>query len=182
MQTTDDGTYLEVDGRPAVRFERIYPQPVDRVWRAVTDPDEMRHWFPSPEVSHEAREGGTITLSGDPYSPGATTTKVLTWEPPHRFAFEWETDELHFTLSEHDDGCRLELVNILSTDGAASRNAAGWEICLGHLDRVVDGTWQASPSDGSMEEFLPILDKYRSRGLPDDGWLPDEPDTGGETT
>ncbi len=33
MQTTDDGTYLEVDGRPAVRFERIYHQPIDRVWR-----------------------------------------------------------------------------------------------------------------------------------------------------
>jgi len=174
MQTTDDGTYLEIDGRPAVRFERIYPHPLDRVWRAVTDPAEMRQWFPSPEVSID-QAAGTITLSGDPYSPDATTTKVLAWEPPHRFSFEWEEDELHFTLSEHDDGCRLELVNILSTEGGASRNAAGWEICLGHLDRVVDGTWAPSPDDGGMDEFLPILDKYKSRGLPDDGWLPDLP-------
>ena len=34
MQTTDNGTYLEIDGRPAVRFERIYDHPVARVWAA----------------------------------------------------------------------------------------------------------------------------------------------------
>lgn len=174
MQTTDDGTYLEVDGRPAVRFERVYDHPVERVWQAVTDPAEMTHWFPSPEVSID-HAASTITLGGDPYSPDAKTTKVLVWEPPHRFSFEWETDELHFTLSEHDRGCRLELVNLLTTSGAGARNSAGWEICLGHLDRVVAGTWQPSPSDGSMDEFLPLLDKYKARGVPDDGWLPDPP-------
>ena len=175
MQTTDYGTYLEVDDRPAVRFERVYDHPVERVWEAISDPAQMRHWFPSPEVAHDAREGGSITLSGDPYAPDAKTSKVLVWDPPRRFSFEWEDDELHFTLTEVDEGCRLELVNILSTDGAAARNAAGWEMCLGHLDRVVAGTWQASQSDGSMAEFLPVLEMYKTRGLPDDGWLPDEP-------
>ena len=175
MQTTDDGTYLEIDGRPAVRFERVYPHPLDRVWRAVTDPAEMRHWFPSPEVSIDRPARAARSRSpATPTPPTQDHTKVLAWEPPHRFSFEWEDDELHFTLSEHDDGCRLELVNILSTDGAAARNAAGWEICLGHLDRVVDGTWAPSPDDGGMAEFLPVLDKYKSRGLPDDGWLPDD--------
>jgi uncharacterized protein YndB with AHSA1/START domain len=174
MQTTDEGTYLEIDDRPAVRFERIYRHPVDRVWQAITDPAEMRNWFPSPDV-HIETEAATITLGGDPYSPEAKTTRILTWDPPHRFAFEWETDELHFTLSEHDDGCRLELVNLLSTPGAGARNSAGWEICLGHLDRVVDGTWRSSPTDGGMEEFLPVLEKYKRLGVPDDGWLPDPP-------
>jgi uncharacterized protein YndB with AHSA1/START domain len=174
MQTADEGTYLEIDDRPAVRFERVYDHPVDRVWQAITDPTEMSHWFPSPEVSIDT-DAGTITLAGDPYAPDAKTTRVLVWEPPHRFSFEWESDELHFTLSEHDGGCRLELVNLLSTSGAGARNSAGWEICLGHLDRVVDGTRRPSPTDGSMDEFLPILERYKSRGVPDDGWLPDPP-------
>jgi hypothetical protein len=48
-------------------------------------------------------------------------------------------------------------------------------MCLGHLDRVVAGTWEPLPTDGSMEEFLPVLEKYKGRGVPDDGWLPDPP-------
>jgi uncharacterized protein YndB with AHSA1/START domain len=175
MQTTDDGTYLGIDGRPAVRFERIYDHPVARVWAAVTDPDEMRHWFPSPEIEYDARTGGSITVSGDPYSPTPKSSRVLVWEPPHRFAFEWEDDELHLTLSEHARGCRLELVNILSTPGAGARNAAGWEMCLDLLDQVVAGSRHGSASDAGMEEFLPVLEKYKALGVPDDGWLPDPP-------
>jgi uncharacterized protein YndB with AHSA1/START domain len=175
MQTTDDGTYLEIDGRPAVRFERIYDHPVARVWTAVTDPEEMRHWFPSPEVRYDGRAGGSITMSGDPNSPAPTTSRILLWDPPHRFAFEWEDDELHFTLTEHDRGCRLELVNILSTPGAGARNAAGWEMCLDLLDRVVAGAREGSASDAGMAEFLPVLEKYKAMGVPDDGWLPDPP-------
>ena len=175
MQTTDEGTYLEIDGRPAVRFERIYDHPVARVWAAVTDPEEMRHWFPSPEVRHDGRTGGSITVSGDPYSPDPKTSRILVWEPPYRFAFEWEDDELHLTLSEHARGCRFELVNILSTPGAGARNAAGWEMCLELLDRTIAGPREGSASDAGMEEFLPVLEKYKAKGVPDDGWLPDPP-------
>ena len=175
MRTTDDGTYLEIDGRPAVRFQRVYDHPVARVWAAVTDPAELRHWFPSPQVQHDGRTGGSITVSGDPYSPAAKTSRILLWDPPHRFAFEWEDDELHLTLSEHGHGCRLELVNILASRGAGARNAAGWEMCLDLLDRVVAGSREGAASDGSMEEFLPVLEKCKARGLPDDGWLPEPP-------
>jgi uncharacterized protein YndB with AHSA1/START domain len=168
-------TSIQIGGRPAVRFERIYDHPVARVWAAVTDPDQMRHWFPSPEVRHDSRTGGSITVSGDPYSPAARTSRVLLWEPPCRFAFEWEDDELHFTLSEHDRGCRLELVNILANRGAGARNAAGWEMCLALLDRVVAGVRQGTASQAGMEEFLPVLEGYRAMGVPDDGWLPDAP-------
>lgn len=64
---TDRGTYLELDGRPAVRFRRTYPHPVERVWAAVTEPAELEAWFPSA-VSMDPREGGTIEFSGDPYA------------------------------------------------------------------------------------------------------------------
>ena len=175
MQTTDNGSYLEIDDRPAVRFERVYDHPVTRVWEAISDPAQMSQWFPSPQIEHDAREGGSITLSGDPYAPEAKTTRVLVWDPPHRFSFGWGDDELHFTLTEVEEGTRLELVNILATSGAASRNAAGWEMCLEHLDQTVAGTWQASPSDGDLEDFWPVLDKYLALGLPDDGWRPEQP-------
>ena len=61
---SDLGTYVEHGGRPAVRFVRTYPHPVERVWRAVSDPAELAHWFPSA-VTLEPREGGRITFSDD---------------------------------------------------------------------------------------------------------------------
>ncbi len=49
---TDLGTHIEYDGRPAVRFERTFRHPVERVWRAISDPAELpsgsrRRWSTS---------------------------------------------------------------------------------------------------------------------------------------
>jgi uncharacterized protein YndB with AHSA1/START domain len=58
------GTYETIDGRPAVRFERRYPHPVERVWRAVTEPAELEHWFPT-SVEVELRPDGPMKPTGE---------------------------------------------------------------------------------------------------------------------
>ncbi len=50
----DPGTYVELDGRPAVRFVRTYPHPAERVWLAVSTPEGLAHWFPA-QVALELR-------------------------------------------------------------------------------------------------------------------------------
>lgn len=175
MTVLDDGTYLEIDGRAAVRFERRFAHPVERVWRAVTDPSELAHWFPSPNVRFEPEPslGATIHLSGDPYSPDGTAGKVLAWDPPRHFAFEWETDELRLTLREDGDDCVLEFIDILDGEGGASRNAAGWTMCLNDLDNLIDGSPASGPHQNSDADFRTLLEAYKGQGFPDDGWLPD---------
>lgn len=171
--TRDPGTYVEIDGRPAVRFERHYAHSLEHVWQALTDPGQLRHWFPSPEVSYQPYVDGTITFAGDPYAESPTSGRVTAWDPPHRFGFEWGADELVFVLTADDDGCRLELLNFLAETGAAARNAAGWEVCLEELRKTVEG----APGPGAHSEqtldFRPLLERYKAQGLPDDGWLPD---------
>ena len=127
------GTYIELAGRPAVRFERTYPHPVDRVWRAVSDPAELPRWFPS-RVEYEPRVGSTMRFSGDPHAEDVVGT-LLAWDPPHRLAFTWGDDEVHLALEEVDGGCRLVLVNVLADPQAAAMNAAGWHVCLDELAR-----------------------------------------------
>lgn len=56
------GTFETIDGRPALRFERDLAHPVDAVWRAVTDPVELAHWFPT-HVTVDLRIGGAMSLS-----------------------------------------------------------------------------------------------------------------------
>ena len=53
------GTYAEAEGRQALRFERRLTHPVDVVWRAITEPGELAHWFPSA-VTIDLRVGGAM--------------------------------------------------------------------------------------------------------------------------
>ncbi|MGH3693962.1 MAG: SRPBCC domain-containing protein [Pseudonocardiaceae bacterium] len=59
----DRGTYLEHDGRPAVRFQRTYPHPIERVWAAVTEPDELSHWFPCAVQIEPRRATRLVVIS-----------------------------------------------------------------------------------------------------------------------
>ncbi|HET6964522.1 MAG TPA: SRPBCC domain-containing protein [Acidimicrobiales bacterium] len=55
---TPYGTTEELaDGRWQLRFRRTYPHAVEKVWRAVTEPEHLAAWFPtSIDGSDRARE------------------------------------------------------------------------------------------------------------------------------
>ena len=168
---TDLGSYVELDGRPAVRFERTFPHPVERVWRAVTEPEELVRWFPSA-VQLEPRVGGTVSFSGDPYMEGSTG-RVLAYEPLSRLAFTWGDDELHLALEPADGGCRLTLVNVLSDRSTASRNAGGWYVCLAELVKVLDGVPSRGPHSEDTVPWEPIYQAHVDAGLPSGAPVPD---------
>ncbi len=71
-------------GRPTVRVERRFPHPIEKVWRAVTEPEHLGQWFPSP-VELELRPGGAMrfaAFAGDA-PPKAPSSR---WTPPVRSA------------------------------------------------------------------------------------------------
>ncbi|MDQ1486594.1 MAG: hypothetical protein QOJ62_2287 [Actinomycetota bacterium] len=167
----DLGTYIEYRGRPAVRFQRAYPRPAERVWTAITEPDELAHWFPS-NVTIEPRAGGTVEFSGDPNMP-ATTGRVLIFEPPHRLAFSWGGDELHFQIEPTgDDSCELTLINVLEARDAAARNAAGWSVCLAELDKHLGGISTDGPHSASAEPWPRYYEAYLAAGVPSGAAVP----------
>jgi len=171
----DRGTYIEHDGRPAVRFRRRYAHPVERVWAAVSTPAELVHWFPS-SVELEPTEGGTIRFAGDPYMEDSTGT-VLAYEPPRRLAFTWGGDELHLTLEPlPEGGTQLTLINVLEARNTAARNAAGWHVCLETLEQHLAGAATDGPH-ASDEDWKPVYDAYVADGLPSGAPVPG-PDQG----
>ena len=167
----DLGSFVERDGRPAVRFERTYPHPVDRVWRAVSDPAELIRWFPSA-VELEPRAGGAVRFSGDPYSEGSSGV-VLAWEPPRRLAFTWGEDELHLELEPAGEGgCRLVLLDVLGDRSAAARNGGGWYVCLAELVKVLDGVPSRGPHSEDTVPWEPIYRAHVEAGLPSGAPIP----------
>lgn len=169
---TDLGTYVERDGRPAVRFVRTYPHPADRVWAAISEPAELVRWFPSA-VEIEPREGGAMRFSGDPHAEGSSGV-VLTWDPPRRLAFTWGTDELHLEVEPVDDGhCRLTLLNVLDDRQAAARNGSGWFVCLAELAKHLDGLPSQGPHSEDAEPWEPVYQAHVAAGLPSGAAVPD---------
>ena len=168
----DDGVYVELDGRPAVRFERVYPHPAPRVWAAISEADQLAHWFPS-RVSLEARVGGAVHFSGDPYAEDHSGT-VLAFEPPTRLRFSWGDEELEFSIEAIDErSCRLVLLDFLAAPDAAARNASGWTVCLGELDKLIAGAPGSGPHGPDTAPFAPIYERYVAAGLPHGAPIPD---------
>lgn len=96
----DLGELIRKDDRVGLRFVRRYHHPIERVWRALTESDQLRFWMPC-DIVGERRAGARITL---PFWPGHVAKYSITepvldgeiqvWEPPTRFGWTWGGDVL----------------------------------------------------------------------------------------
>jgi len=138
--------------RPAVRLERHLADPPDVVWRALTEREQLRSWFPCDVIVSGGRWeiGAGLTF---PFPPGTLdltlTGEVLEVDEPNVLEFTWGDDTLRFELAADGEGTRLVLIDELPSDSAA-RNAAGWERCLDRLEGV----------EPDANGWQPLYDRY----------------------
>lgn len=129
--------FLTLDGRATVRVERRYPHPIEKVWRAVTTPEHLGQWFPSP-VDIDLRPGGSMRFGAFGTNAGQTGT-VESVEPPRLLAFTWGADRLSFELSSDDEGTTFALTHSFDDRSGAPSFATGWELCLTGLRALLAG-------------------------------------------
>jgi uncharacterized protein YndB with AHSA1/START domain len=152
-----EATLLKTGNRPILRFERHLPQPVEIVWHAVTDLDEMRSWFPTRIEIDEWTVGASLVHHFDEHGIAPLSGTVLEWDPPHRVSFTWSDDTISFELSaDAGGGTTFVLTEELSANHAA-RNAAGWESCLDRLQLGAEGESWKSRFDRYVAAFEPVL-------------------------
>jgi uncharacterized protein YndB with AHSA1/START domain len=124
-----NGRIVTVADRPALRFERHLDHSVERVWRAITEPEELRRWSPAvPEWQLEP--GARYTAEGGTEPKG----QIQEVDPPRLLAYAWESDQFRFELAPVGDGCLLVFTHVFGDPGLSGQHAAGWEIYLGRLD------------------------------------------------
>lgn len=138
--------FLTLDGRPTVRVEREYPHPIERVWRAVTTPEHLGRWFPSP-VEVDLRPGGEMRFGAFEGVPGAVGT-VEAVDPPRRLTFTWGPDLLTFELTANGDGTIFALTHTFDDRYGAPSFATGWDLCLAGLRHVLAGGPRPAPGRG----------------------------------
>jgi uncharacterized protein YndB with AHSA1/START domain len=140
----------------AVRLERSFNAPRERVFDAWTEPEVLRRWWAAgadwdtPHAEVDLREGGRYRLSmrnpenGETHTVGGEYVEV---SPPERLVYTWaweggDSPESRVTVDFAEDSGRTTVVVLhegLPGDEARAMHEQGWVGCLENLrSRVLE--------------------------------------------
>jgi uncharacterized protein YndB with AHSA1/START domain len=124
---------LKEGERSTLVLARQFPHPPSLVWRALTDPAELREWAPFEVEGDLTAVGGMVKLTWVGTSQ-VLETSVTRVEPPRVLAY----GDIRWELEAVGGGTRLTLWHSIDPRFVAW-GAAGWHICLDVLERMLDG-------------------------------------------
>jgi len=165
---TRDGTVHQREDDYQLRFERHLPQPIERVWAALTTPAQLAQWFAPGEIALTL--GGEIHLAFED-GDGVIDGEVTALEPPRLLEFTW-TDHgkdlgiVRWELAARDDGTSLVLIHTIS-DTARDFGLpalAGWTMMLDRLAALLAGQPVPALGEGWQDHY----DHYARAGAMDD--------------
>ena len=148
-------TQQSIDGAPALRLERRLDHSIERVWRAVTQPQELARWF--------VDEVPWTPLADEEFEAHGETGRITELDPPRRLAWTWGSERYSFELSaENDDTTTLVFTHVFNPElGPGYQHAAGWEAYFDRLEAHLGGGFLSEEdAHESMDERLA---SYRER-------------------
>jgi uncharacterized protein YndB with AHSA1/START domain len=133
------GTLTTTDGRYALRFERTLDHPPEKVWRALTEREQLIAWFPA-EVDLDVPAGTEVRFafpSGRAPQAGGTVTRA---DAPELLEYLWGDALLRWELAAIGDGaCRLVFTHVFDDRTGAVAAASGWHAGFEVLAARLDG-------------------------------------------
>ncbi len=154
-----NGTLSRDGDRYVLRFERHYPHPPEKVWRAITDPAELKHWFPS-SIEGERVQGAKLRFLFEGAFEGATEGTMRVYDPPRVLEYSWDEDILRFELVPDGKGCKLIFTDSFTERSKAARDASGWHSCLDQLAAVITGE---QPDAATRASWANLYGEYLSQ-------------------
>jgi len=165
----------------AIRFERLLPGPIERVWAYLTESGKRETWLGSGQVPDKI--GATFEthwenskLGSKPGEPPAKYGKhagvhtgkhrVTKYDPPHTLAFKWDetsgeqSSEVTFELTPQGDKVLLTLTHQrLPTRKDVLGVSGGWHVHLDLLSDILHG----NDSGSFWENFARVDGTYEAR-------------------
>jgi uncharacterized protein YndB with AHSA1/START domain len=158
-----DGQLQQVGDRWELRFQRKLPHAPEKVWRAITEPDHLKAWFPDT-VEGEMAPGAKLKFVFDDDAMPPFDGEVLVFEPVSRLELRWGTDFLRFAIEPDGEGSVLTFVDSIDEVGKAARDGAGWHVCLEHLELDLAG---GQPSSETVARWKQVHPDYVERFGPE---------------
>jgi len=125
--------------RHTLRLERLLRHPVERVWRALTEPGELSAWWPMRTSEVPAEIGAPMEFFDE---EGTVSRGQLTHYEAGRVLGFTDSDGEHevvFRLHPAAGGehCRLEFEHTFPVDQYADQHAKGWNYCFAALEAAL---------------------------------------------
>ena len=128
-------------------FERHSKHSPARLWRAITEADEVSAWMDYP-AKIDLRVGGELSVDFSRTNDGGLRGVIVRVEPERVLTYTWGLSVLEWTITPAGDGCDYTFVHA----GQAFRDidddeglAAGWHRFFDCLDLHLDGTYLNEP-------------------------------------
>lgn len=125
-------------GQWTLVFVRDLKHAPAKVWRAITDPDELQAWAPF-DANRDLSAVGPVQLTMAGPHPELTAGHVRRADKPRILEYTWEKDVLRWEIEEIPGGSRLTLHHTVEDKSWLPKVTAGWHICIDVLERALDG-------------------------------------------
>lgn len=153
--TTPYGTLEKVGDKGRVTFVRELKHSRAKVWRAVTEPEQLKVWFPTT-IEGDRETGAALTFRFPfPDAPVLEGT-MINCDPPALMEFIWGGDHLRIELEEIDGGAgtRMTLVDTFDEYEKSARDSAGWHACLDRMTADLNGDDWPYDGNGRWKEVI----------------------------
>ena len=167
----------------ALSFERDLEHSPDKVWRALTERELLREWFPA-DIEGEWEPGAALRFiflhgEGDGLPEDQLLGEVLEVDPPRNLWFRWGDHFFRCELTTERGGCRLVFSDTFADASEGARNATGWNLCLANLDLILDGAAVAKFTiDRWHQRFTHYSKEFEAAAGPQQGLPENYPRTG----
>ena len=143
---TPTPTSAPAEGTRTVVVERVFRQPPEKVWRALTESPLVAQWLMNNDFEPVAGRRFQLRSEPVPNWDGVIDCEVQIVEPAKRLSYRWSAMGLDsvvlWTLTPAEDGThlRMEHSGFRADQEFAFKGAGyGWQKFIGNLERVVGG-------------------------------------------
>ena len=140
----------EDDGRQRLEFRRSWPDPIDDVWSALTEPERLARWIGRYEGERAVGGKGSFFMTMEGVEPAGSPATIVECAPPRRLVVETtgpaeENWRMELDLAEEDGRTVLVFRQRFAAGADVADIAGGWHWYLDKLDEEVSG--RPGPAD-----------------------------------
>lgn len=146
-----------------IRYDRTSKHSAERLWRAITNSDEVTSWMQYP-ARIDLRVGGDYFVDFSKTNSGSLDGIIVAIEPAHLLRYAWNNSIVEWTIEPTAGGCKHSFLQAGLPDRGPGEEGlvAGWHAWFDDLDTYLDGEALPPLTDRGLwialgERYKPIL-------------------------